>query len=250
MRSALRRHLLPATPRAGLPATLTAGLVAVAAAGLVVAAAAAPADARSSFSTAPVQVAATSTTQTVITGVRVGHHPAWDRVVLDLSGPVPGYSVRYVDHVVADASGRTVPLRGSAALEVVLRPTSTTVHAVQPSLTPGLPAVRQVKGAGDFEAVTTYGIGVAGRLPFRVLTLNAPNRLVIDVAVPVESSAGGTATGSTAGHTGTGGTSTGGTTTGQLPFTGSPTGLLTAAGAGLVVTGGGLLLARRRHVTA
>ena len=35
--------------------------------------------------------------------------------------------------------------------------------------------------AGDFEAVTTYGIGLAKRTPFTVSTLHDPSRVVIDI---------------------------------------------------------------------
>jgi hypothetical protein len=40
-------------------------------------------------------------------------------------------------------------------------------------------------GAGSFEGLTTIGLGVRAKLPFRVFTLNGPDghsRLVIDVA--------------------------------------------------------------------
>ena len=35
--------------------------------------------------------------------------------------------------------------------------------------------------AGDFEAVTTYGIGLAKRTDFQVFTLQNPSRVVIDI---------------------------------------------------------------------
>ena len=35
--------------------------------------------------------------------------------------------------------------------------------------------------AGDFEAVTTYGLGLAKRTPVRVTTLQAPPRVVVEV---------------------------------------------------------------------
>ena len=44
-----------------------------------------------------------------------------------------------------------------------------------------LPNVMTAVRAGDFEAVTTYGIGLAKRTPFEVATLEDPSRLVIDV---------------------------------------------------------------------
>lgn len=142
----------------------------------------APAVAGSGFSTAPVSVAPTSTTQTVITGIRVGQHVGYDRVVFDLNGPIPGYQVSYVSQVLHDGSGKLVPLSGTAFLRVVIRSTSTTVFAPQGTITPMFAELRQVKGAGDFEAVTSYGLGLATRAGFRVFTLSGPNRLVVDVA--------------------------------------------------------------------
>jgi hypothetical protein len=45
---------------------------------------------------------------------------------------------------------------------------------------------RQVVGAGSFEGITSIGLGVRAKLPFRVLTTNGPDghsHLVIDVAI-------------------------------------------------------------------
>lgn len=50
----------------------------------------------------------------------------------------------------------------------------------------GAVTVREVVRTGDFEAVLTWAIGTNGRTPFRVTTLDAPSRLVIDFARPVE----------------------------------------------------------------
>jgi hypothetical protein len=50
------------------------------------------------------------------------------------------------------------------------------------TLTPRLPAIRQVKCAGDFEGYLSFGIGVDHHAGFRVLSLQRPARVVIDVA--------------------------------------------------------------------
>jgi hypothetical protein len=44
-----------------------------------------------------------------------------------------------------------------------------------------LPNIMTTVRAGDFEAVTTYGIGLAKRTPFQVSTLQNPSRVVIDI---------------------------------------------------------------------
>ena len=48
----------------------------------------------------------------------------------------------------------------------------------------GTSVVREVVRTGDFEAVLTWAIGLHGRVPFRVLTLDDPVRLVVDFAAP------------------------------------------------------------------
>ena len=44
-------------------------------------------------------------------GIRVGHHPGFDCVVVDLDGVAPGFAVRYVKRLRADPSGEVVVRR-------------------------------------------------------------------------------------------------------------------------------------------
>jgi hypothetical protein len=118
-----------------------------------------------------------------VTSVRIGQHGSFDRLVLTFHGPVPAYRVSYVKAVHSDPSGRVVRLEGEAKLRLVVHPTSTTAHPPQGTWTPRLPEIRQVKGAGNFEGYTSYGVGVAAHRPFRAFTLRSPSRLVIDVSV-------------------------------------------------------------------
>ena len=55
-----------------------------------------------------------------VTNVRTGQHYCFDRLVIDLNGPVSGYTVRYVPQVTQDGSGLPVPLRGQAFLQVTV----------------------------------------------------------------------------------------------------------------------------------
>ncbi len=126
----------------------------------------------------------------LMTNVRVGPHACYDRLVLDMTGDVRGYSVRYVDQVRFDGSGQLVPLRGGAKLEVVARsgvvPTdSWFLPNGELANVSGYQTFRHVAWAGSFEGQTTIGLGVRARLPFRVFILDGPgsgSRLVIDVA--------------------------------------------------------------------
>jgi len=129
-----------------------------------------------------------------VTNVRTGQHYCFDRMVVDLNGPVAGYNVRYVDNVRADGSGKLVPLRGQAFLQVVVTAPShdSNYNATYSPANPaeltnvaGYQTFRQVAWAGSFEGYTSVGLGVRARLPFRVLTLDGPgsgSRLVVDVA--------------------------------------------------------------------
>jgi hypothetical protein len=161
----------------------------LAAAALAVCVAAVPAAGLSGFSTAPKTLAGPAAPPTsLLVGVRVQRRVLFDRVVFRFKGPRPRAEVRYVDKLVQDGSGDVIAVKGSAVLRVVFR--GTNAHTCGASgcdstspavLTPGLRRVVQVRRAGDFEAVTTYGIGVRRKRPFRVFALLDPPRVVVDV---------------------------------------------------------------------
>lgn len=128
-----------------------------------------------------------------LTGVRAGRHDCFDRLVIDLAGAAPGFSVRYVNAVLTEGRGSVVPLRGGAKLQVVVRAPAYSPNGTA-SFTPsnraevvnvaGYATFRQVAWAGTFEGQTTLGLGVRARLPFRVFTIQDArgSRLVVDVA--------------------------------------------------------------------
>ena len=131
-----------------------------------------------------------------ITNLRTGRHACFDRLVIDL-GTRGGahYSVRYVNAVVGQGQGATIPLRGGARLEIVLMAPAydpntgaQTYHftnARELSNVAGYPTFRQVAYGGSFEGYTTIGLGVRARLPMRAFVVNGPgnsSHIVIDVA--------------------------------------------------------------------
>ena len=132
--------------------------------------------------------------QAKLTNVRTGQHYCFDRLVIDLNGPVGGYTVRYVPQVTQDGSGLPIPLRGQAFLQVTVNAPAyddngnATYNPANPNeLTDvnGYQTFRQVAWAGSFEGYSSLGLGVRARLPFRVFTLAGPDtgsRLVVDVA--------------------------------------------------------------------
>ncbi|MGV9777148.1 AMIN-like domain-containing (lipo)protein [Streptosporangium sp. NPDC003464] len=123
-----------------------------------------------------------------VTGVRFAGHGGFDRVVIDLKGNVPGYSVRWVPELVQDGSGEPIDVKGGAYLQVSLSPASAHNRSGSPSwaggpiFQAGLGNVRQVAKTGDFEAVVGVGIVLDHRAAFRVTEHKNPSRLVVDVA--------------------------------------------------------------------
>ena len=131
-----------------------------------------------------------------VTQVRSGRHACYDRVVMNIAdgAGLDWYDVRYVDEVRADGSGAVVPTRGGASLQVVVFATNRDNHDVFPNATvnpneltnvSGYRTLRQIVWAGEFEGMSTVGIGTRARLPFRVFILPGPEndvRLVVDIA--------------------------------------------------------------------
>jgi hypothetical protein len=123
-----------------------------------------------------------------VTDIRTGRHGTFDRVVIDLNGKAPGYRVGYVQEVREDGSGKVVDTQGRANLLVRLTPTDahdSDGHATYDGphrFTVGYPALREVALAGDFEATVSVALGISHKNGFRVMTLNNPTRIVIDIA--------------------------------------------------------------------
>jgi hypothetical protein len=119
--------------------------------------------------------------QAELFAIAAGCHSGYDRFVIRArSGGKPGYDVRYVNQIVADPSGNPVSLQGTKRLLVVVH--NARGHTLPSTLTPGCSNLRQLKKAGDFEGVVSFGLGLRRRTGFRVFRLTAPTRIVVDVA--------------------------------------------------------------------
>jgi len=139
------------------------------------------------FSTRPRTVEHPPAGSPKLVDLRAGRHAGFDRVVFQIDGPLPWYSVRYVPVVRLDGSGDPLTLRGSAFLEVVLR--AATDDNGRPvlkttRLRPDFPALREVNAPFSYEGQTVAGVGVSQRVGFRVTELTGPNRIVLDLAHP------------------------------------------------------------------
>ncbi|MEO5678723.1 MAG: hypothetical protein ABIS47_03545 [Acidimicrobiales bacterium] len=129
-----------------------------------------------------------------LTGARAGRHECFDRLVFDLTGPASAYRVEYVAQVLSDGSGAPIPLRGGAFLSIVQgvaahdlngQPTYNPANRSEAVNVAGFTTFRQVAFGGTFEGVTTFGLGVRAKLPFRVSVLGGPgrgSRVVVDVS--------------------------------------------------------------------
>jgi hypothetical protein len=122
----------------------------------------------------------------VVVGVRYAAHQqeGYDRIVLDIRGSLPGYTVRYVNEVRADPSDRPVTVPGRRFLLMVLTPaqahdddgsvTVKGVHRLDLSMMRGYAVV------GDYEGHVSLAIGLDDVVGYRVGDL--PGRIYLDVA--------------------------------------------------------------------
>ena len=139
--------------------------------------------------TTPVSVAATHPAAHLV-AVRAARQDTVDRVVFEFSERVPGYKVGYSPKPIVATSGKEVALAGSAALVVRLeqasgfnQDTGQPTYNGPKDLKPGdTRAVKDLAQVEDFEAVLSWAVGVTSQAAFRVSTLTAPPRLVIDIA--------------------------------------------------------------------
>jgi hypothetical protein len=129
-------------------------------------------------------------TGAAVGGVRSGRHACYDRLVLDVHGvrSIGTWRAEYVPKVTADPSGRPVSLRGGAFLQISVGARQSYRSSSELAPVAGFTTFRQVASAGSFEGVTSIGLGVRARLPFRVLTATGiPGsadgvRVIVDVA--------------------------------------------------------------------
>jgi len=139
------------------------------------------------FSTDPKSAGPDDGGQTELSGVSVACHKRFDRFVVTAHDVTPAaYRARYVKRIIADGSGDVVALRGRKRIRLLF-PTarahreSDGAPLVPRVVTPLCPNLRQVKLAGDFEGVVTFGFGLRAKTGFRVFRLTAPDRVVLDV---------------------------------------------------------------------
>lgn len=126
----------------------------------------------------------------VMAYVRSARHAGFDRVVFEFLGDqLPTYKIEYIDKPVrACGSGNVVPFAGDAWLSV--RFTGAHAHSPEGDATipakdrtqsPNLPIVKDLKLICDFEAEVEWVLGNSSPNKYRVLELEGPTRLVVDI---------------------------------------------------------------------
>lgn len=144
-----------------------------------------PAGAAAAYTCGSVRGGSVTSRPIPVVDVRVGRHAGFDRFVVQFSGDrVSAYTVTPKSSAVfwLDPSGRRVTLRGTAGLKIVLHhATGQRSYHGPTDIKPAYPQLREARRIGDFEGVTTWGLGLHRTACHRVFTLSHPARLVIDV---------------------------------------------------------------------
>jgi len=140
------------------------------------------------FACAPVVGIAATTDRAQITDVRVAEHDGYDRIVFEFSGGIPETLIEAViPPFYEDASGLPLTVNGTAFLSVTMHgaskvdPNGAVTYAGPTEFAPGFPQLVHLVEGGDFEAVSTWYLGMDGGGCLRVMTLPGPSRLVIDI---------------------------------------------------------------------
>lgn len=134
-----------------------------------------------------------SNSSSVVTNVRSGRHDCFDRLVIDVQGPIVGYHVAYVPEYTGIGSGLPIPLRGGADISVTVfapasrdgKATYSPTNRMEIVNVGGYSTFRQVVLSGSVGGHTGIGLGVRARLPMRVFVVPGPgtaSRMVVDVA--------------------------------------------------------------------
>lgn len=130
----------------------------------------------------------TDTTVFIITDARMGRHETFDRIVLEFSkSGIPNYFIAYVDMPVRRCgSAEPVPLPGEGWLMIRLYPArmhkngKSTVEKRDVKL--DFPVLLRAATICDYEATVEWVAALVSPNPYRVMQLDSPPRLVIDIS--------------------------------------------------------------------
>jgi hypothetical protein len=125
----------------------------------------------------------------VVRALRLGQHAGHDRLVFEFDGQgLPAWRIEYVARPDKDCGGAdTVATTGAAWLQVRFMGARAHDEAGQPTSGParrvvGAPVLQEVARTCDFEGEATWVASLAQPAAYRPRVLEAPARLVIDIA--------------------------------------------------------------------
>jgi len=126
----------------------------------------------------------------ILVEVRVGVHPeegGWERIVFEFDGTqLPPAVVGYVSDPAQCGSGQPIDIEGEMVLGVLLRDTQAHDDNGQVTVNvlefdgPGNTIIEGVQGC-DFEGHVDWFLGLKGEQNFKIVTLQNPTRLVVDI---------------------------------------------------------------------
>jgi len=123
-----------------------------------------------------------------ITDVRVGSHEGFDRVVFEFTDGLPEMTLdRAEGPFLADGSGMPIDVEGESFLRLTMRggtkqmDDGTSSYDGSTNFDPGFPMLVDLVEGGDFEAQSTWYLGLASEACVRVELLDNEPRLVIDI---------------------------------------------------------------------
>lgn len=123
-----------------------------------------------------------------ITDIRVGTHDGYDRVVFEFDNGIPEFMLdEATPPLLQDPSGLEMEVDGTAFLRLVMHggtavsPDGVQTYTGPTEFTPDFLRLAELESAGDFEAVSSWYMGLSEASCVRVLTLTTPSRLVIDI---------------------------------------------------------------------
>jgi len=128
-----------------------------------------------------------------LSDVRASSREAHNRVVFEFQGnELPGYEIGYLERTPRDCeTGRVVDLAGDRHLGVRFSPAGAEDEgAVAHHTGDGFPVVRSSRMICDRENAVEWAIGVTETAPYRVLELEDPVRLVVDLRASERDAAG------------------------------------------------------------
>lgn len=124
----------------------------------------------------------------LLTAVRTGQHPGFDRIVFEFAGDrLPSYRIEYIEEPARQCgSGAVVPLGGQARLAIRFSPAAAHTEAGEPTVperetSPNYKILKELKATCDFEAEVEWVAGLTTPNKYRALELKNPIRLAIDI---------------------------------------------------------------------